>query len=305
MWQVGYSKYRADVAERVRQSDERPYGVPSSTAGWDSVDYLLNDWARERPDLDFTPVGIVTRLAKVRTHLDAGVTAVFAAHGLTPADFEVIVTLRRFGKPYRLPQARLMDTLELTSGTVSVRLDRLESAGIVVREADPASARSTLVRLTDKGLALFDVVAPEHLANEDRLLSALTSAERSDLADLLRRLLSSFERPPGASAAHLGLRLESAPMARQRRQAVGLSDTPGLLISDVESGSIADQAGLARGDLIVAVDGIPVVSTVTLSDVIERSTDDQRLKITVLRGDTKKKITLRASPGQGEPHHRP
>ncbi len=102
------------------------------------------DWERERPDLDFTPVGIVTRLARVRTHLDADVTAVFAAHGLTPADFQVIVTLRRFGKPYRLPQARLMDALELTSGTVSVRLDRLESAGIVVRESGTASARSTL-----------------------------------------------------------------------------------------------------------------------------------------------------------------
>ncbi len=69
----------------------------------------------------------------------------------------------------------------------------------------------------------------------------------------------------------------------------------------MESGSAADQAGLARGDLIVAVDGIPVVSTVTLADVIDRVTDGRRLKITVLRGDTKKRISLHTSPIQGEP----
>src|SRR5437016_8810679 len=95
--------------------------------------------------------------------------------------------------PLSMPQARLMDALGLTSGTVSVRLDRLEKNGIVTREADPASARGSLVQLTDKGLELFDRVAPVHLANEDRLLSALSSAERQVLADLLRRLLSSFE----------------------------------------------------------------------------------------------------------------
>jgi predicted dinucleotide-binding enzyme len=62
-----------------------------------------------------------------------------------------------------------------------------EHSGIVSREPDPASARSSLVRLTGKGLRLFDEVAPAHLANEDRLLSALVPAERQQLADLLRR----------------------------------------------------------------------------------------------------------------------
>ena len=75
-----------------------------------------------------------------------------------------------------MPQARLMDALGLTSGTVSVRLERLEKSGIVTREPDPASARSSLVQLTQKGVELFDRAAPVHLANEDRLLSALSSS---------------------------------------------------------------------------------------------------------------------------------
>src|SRR2546426_12312114 len=103
--------------------------------------------------------------------------------------------------PLSMPQARLMDALGLTSGTVSVRLDRLEKNGIVTREADPASARGSLVQLTDKGLELFDRVAPLHLANEDRLLSALSSAERQGLADPLRRLLPPFQAGPTDLAA--------------------------------------------------------------------------------------------------------
>jgi DNA-binding HxlR family transcriptional regulator len=128
-----------------------------------------------------------------------------------------------------MPFNRLMDALGLTSGTVSVRLDRLEKNGIVTREPDPESARGSLVRLTDSGLELFDLVAPVHLANEDRLLSALSPAERQVLADLLRRLLTSFESATTDVATSLGLVLEPARLARARRQAVGLSDQAGLL----------------------------------------------------------------------------
>jgi DNA-binding MarR family transcriptional regulator len=280
------------VSEHRGSADRRAYGVPVCRAGWDSVDHLLDDWSRERPDLDFSPVGVVTRLAKVRTHLDAELTAVFAEHGLTAADFQVIVTLRRAGAPFRMPQSRLMEGLGLTSGTVSVRLDRLVKVGIVTREPDPDNGRSTLVQLTADGLRLFDAVAPAHLANEDRLLSALSPAERQSLADLLRRLLSSLESQTSSVAAHLGLQLESAYVARRRRQSVGLSDTPGLLIASVAAGSVADKAKLARGDLIVAVDGLPTTSTVTLAEFLDGVTDGQRLRFTVLRGNESRTMRL-------------
>ena len=90
---------------------------------------------------DSVGVGVVTRLSRLRGYLDAELAGVFARFGLTSADFLVIVSLRRGGPPYRMPQARLMDALGLTSGTVSVRLDRLEKSGVVIREPDPASAR--------------------------------------------------------------------------------------------------------------------------------------------------------------------
>jgi DNA-binding MarR family transcriptional regulator len=266
--------------------------VPASRAAWDSVDHLLDDWARERPDLDFTPVGVINRLGRVRRHLERRLAEVFADHGLTPADFQVLVNLRRGGAPYCMPQARLMEALGLTSGTVSLRLDRLVKAGTVAREPDPDDRRGSLIWLTDEGRRLFDVIAPEHLANEDRLLSALTQDQRRTLADLLRHLLASFEDGHGPVAIGLGLTLESAPVARRRRVAVGLSDTPGLLAAAVEPGTPADSAGLARGDLIVEMNGQPALSGIAFAELLDELPDRTSLQLTVLRGNEPRSIRV-------------
>jgi DNA-binding MarR family transcriptional regulator len=269
----------------VSEQPGGPYGVPACRNGWDEVDRLLVDWAAQRPDLDFTPVGVVTRLSRLRSYLDAELAGVFARFGLSSADFLVIVSLRRSGPPYRMPQARLMDALGLTSGTVSVRLDRLEKSGIVTREPDPASARGSLVQLTGKGVELFDRAAPVHLANEDRLLSALSSAERQVLADLLRRLLSSFESATTDVAAALGLVLEPARLARARRQAVGLADHAGLLVASVEPGSPAQAAGIERGDLLISLDGVEVISSTGLAAQLENLLGRRTARAGLLRGN--------------------
>lgn len=273
------------MGEHASAKPQRRYGVPVCRASWDSVDGLLDDWAHQRPDLDFTSVGVITRLARVRTHFDRHLAEVFEGHGLTPADFHVLVTLRRSGSPYRMPQARLMDALGLTSGTVSLRLERLVKAGTVTREPDPDDRRGTLVRLTEDGQRLFDVIAPEHLANEDRLLSALTKDQQATLADLLRHLLASLETRHCPLDPRIGLTLESAIVARRRRQAVGLSDTPGLLVAAVEPQSPADAAGLARGDLIVEANGQPALSGIALAEIVDRLPAGRAVELVLLRGN--------------------
>lgn len=275
---------------------QRSYGVPEREATWDSVDYLLADWARERPDLDFGPLAVVYRMGQVRRLFEQRMAEVFARHGLTAPDFLVIVTLRRAGEPYRMPQARLMNALGLTSGTVSLRLDRLVKAGIVVREPDPDDRRGSIVRLSDDGLRLFDAVAPEHLANEERLLSALTGEQRTELAELLRHLLVSLEQPR-PTHSHLGMSLESAVTARSLRSAVGLSDTAGLLLSAVEAGSPAAAAGLQRGDLIVEAGGIPVQNFGSLAATFDRLDAGGAVELAVLRGDEPHRIVLRGPAG--------
>jgi len=274
-------------------SGPRP-GTTEQESAQDSVAQLLADWARERPDLDFSPVGVINRLARARAHIDSALLLVFRDFGLTAADFRVIVTLRRVGPPYELPQARLMTQLALTSGTISLRVDRLAKRGIVTREADPDDKRGQRVRLTAEGLRLFDKVAPLHLANEERLLSSLTHDERVTLARLLSKLLISFESGTVQAGLPLGMRLEPAHLARHRRTAAGLSDTPGLLVAETIEGTPAASAGLARGDLIVAVDGIECRSEDVLAQAIDRAGPAGRLRLSVLRGNHHHQVTVTA-----------
>lgn len=269
-----------------------PDAAPEQVPVPDSVDQILAEWARQRPDLDFSTVGITSRTARVRAHLDAGVLQVYRQFGLTAADFRVIVTLRRAGPPYELPQARLTAELALTSGTISLRVDRLTKRGIITRRPDPGNRRGQRVRLTDAGLRLFDQIAPLHLANEDRLLSGLTPGERATLARLLRKLLVSFETGTVQVGLPLGMSLEPAHLARSRRTAAGLSDTPGLLITDTIAGTPAAAAGLTRGDLIVAVDGAESRSEDVLAQAIHRARPGGQLRLSVLRGNNQHHVTV-------------
>ena len=278
-------------------SQRLAYGVPRCRNGWDSVDEVLTEWSEQRPDLDFSPVGVITRMARVRERLEAGLAEVFDRFGLSAADFEVIVTLRRAGEPYRLPQAQLMRRLRLTSGTVSVRLERLERAGVTHRSPDPDSGRASMVALTDHGLRLFDQIAPVHLANEQRLLSALSPQQQLVLSDLLRRLLTSFEQTESDVAQSLGMSLEAAHVARQRRAAVGLRDQVGLLVAAVANDGAAARAGLERGDLITALDDEPVRSTTAVALLLDRV--GRPATITILRGNDRHRLVLADDPAAG------
>lgn len=246
-----------------RRPAHRVPAAPADPRVRDSVDRIVAEWAAEAPDLPTAPVEVLTRLARVRIRMDEELAAVFSRHDLTAPDFTVIAALRRAGDPYTLPQSVLQSRLRLTSGTVSVRLGRLEAKGVVTRAPSADDGRGVLVTLTPRGLSLFDEVAPEHLANEDVLLSALTDPERDQLAALLRKLLVGFEHE--RSTSPLGFTVEPAHLARRARAAVGLSDRAGLLVTDVTGPAAA--AGLLPGDLIVRVNGVPTRSCVTLAEV--------------------------------------
>ncbi|MEV0001026.1 MarR family transcriptional regulator [Micromonospora sp. NPDC050980] len=262
----------------------------ASPAVPDSVDEILAEWAAERPDLPVTPIAVVTRLNRLRTRFDEELATVFARFDLSSADFTVIAALRRAGVPYTLPQSVLMNRLGLTSGTVSVRLTRLVKKGIVDRRPSPEDARGIVVTLTERGTALFDEIAPIHLANEELLLSALTTTEQQHLAALLHKLLVGFEHQ--RSTSPLGMTLAPAHLARRMRSAVGLPDTPGLLITDVAPHSRADAAGLRPGDLLTSVGDTELRSCVTLAEALAGASD---VTISYLRGTHEHRTRL--TPG--------
>lgn len=163
------------------------------------MDRVREAWARAWPGLDTSPAAVIGRIGRLGVYLDAGLERAFRRYGLSRAGWDVLAALRRAGPPYRLPQKALMGELMRASGTVSFRIDRLERAGWVRQEPDPTDGRNVFVTLTSEGHRLVDDVAPAHLANEERLLAALSPAERDTLSALLRTLLLSFEGPSSAN----------------------------------------------------------------------------------------------------------
>ena len=159
----------------------------------DEVDVILRQWAAERPDLDVTPLAIVSRIDRLARHYDRMLKQPFAEAGVEAFQFDVLATLRRAGPPYRMSAGALMRTLLVTSGAMTNRIDRLEGAGLVARERDPSDRRGVLVRLTPEGVGLVDRLLAEHIENERRLLAVLDTDDQEQLALLLGRLLSAVE----------------------------------------------------------------------------------------------------------------
>jgi DNA-binding MarR family transcriptional regulator len=154
----------------------------------DGVDLILEQWQRERPDLDHTPVGIVGRVSRLARELEQRLEPVYRAHGLEPGWHDVLATLRRSGPPFALRPTDLTNASMLTSSGTTKRLDKLEQAGLIARSPDPADRRGTLITLTDAGRELIDTLTEAHLENERRILAALSEADQRRLAELLRKL---------------------------------------------------------------------------------------------------------------------
>ncbi len=159
----------------------------------DHVDRVRAQWREVRADLDTTPVGIVARVGRTAAFFDQSTNALMARYGLSRSAWDVLSSLRRAGAPYECSPTELYRGLMRTSGTMTNRLKRLENDGLIERRPDPQDGRGLLVRLTGKGLALVDEIAPLHLENERRLLESLTGADRELLEKLLRGLLLDLE----------------------------------------------------------------------------------------------------------------
>jgi DNA-binding MarR family transcriptional regulator len=163
-------------------------------AAADGVDEILLQWARERPDLDVSPMAVIGRISRIERTVDPLLASVFRQFGLERWSFDVLATLRRSGYPYELTPTQLFSSLMLTSGAITHRTDELEKAGLVHRAPDPNDRRGVRVRLTDLGLAKINQAVSAHVENEWRILGHLSRQDRSLLISLLRRFLLGLEQ---------------------------------------------------------------------------------------------------------------
>lgn len=166
---------------------------PPAEANADSIESLLAEWRRERPDLDPWPFAIFGRIWRLSANLLGDAEKWLAPAGLTFESFSVIVTLRRSGPPYEMNPTALYRESLLSSGAITNRIDRVEAAGLVKRLPDPNDRRGTIVRLTPKGRTLADRAIKLHFEALAEELSGIDRGERAQLAALLSKLLLSVE----------------------------------------------------------------------------------------------------------------
>ncbi|MEU8896782.1 MarR family transcriptional regulator [Nocardia sp. NPDC048505] len=162
----------------------------------DSVAAVLEQWRRERPDIDFAPIGVVGRIMRISRLWDKEIKDFLAGHGLEPGEFDVLSTLRRSGAPYELSAGTFLKTSLVTTGAITLRVDRMQDKDLVTRVRDENDRRSVKIRLTEHGLAVIDQVLPLHIANEARLLEALTPEATEHVTGALATLLRSYGDTP-------------------------------------------------------------------------------------------------------------
>jgi DNA-binding MarR family transcriptional regulator len=159
----------------------------------DAVDKIAQQWHVERPDLDTEPMGVFGRIYRLARAMGDRVEQVYARFGIGRGEFDVLAALRRSGEPYSLSPTTLAESLMLTTGGMTGRLDKLQKAGLVARCPDPLDRRALKACLTEKGREVVDEAVAAGLVVQSEALGHLPPQDRSVLADHLRALLSALE----------------------------------------------------------------------------------------------------------------
>jgi len=159
----------------------------------DEVDRLVRGWRRALPEVDVSPLEVLSRVSRLARHLDRQRTVVLARHDLEIWSFDVLSALRRAEAPKHLSPGQLLAQTLVSSGTMTNRLDHLESRALLRRRPDPSDARSVRVHITSAGARRVDGALADLVAREQAILGALDDGERALLSGLLRRVVAPFD----------------------------------------------------------------------------------------------------------------
>jgi DNA-binding MarR family transcriptional regulator len=220
--------------------------------------------------------GVIT----VAAHLEAELEEALAEHRLSRPSYLVLDALER-AEGHSLSQRELVGRVRRTAGTLSIRLRRLERVHLIEREPDPENRRSVTVTITERGIKLVTAARAAYAERADRLVAGLPEGGAQSLAAPIADWLAFFD-PDERLAPRLGVAVAPSAVAKRMRGAVGLPDTPGVLVLRVKTDSPADAAGLHRGDLVTDAAGEPIRSIGDLDRAVRAARGT--LTLQVLRG---------------------
>jgi DNA-binding MarR family transcriptional regulator len=160
----------------------------------DHIDRFLATINLVFPGLDLEVEGIVDRIAGIGRRLNRTMDETLAEFGLDSAEHKALSVLAQAGAPYRSTPGRLAERMDLSSGAMTNRLDRLEQAGLIRRLPDPDDRRRVVVELTDHGRETYRDAVGAQAKKEALVTAALNEREKAQLNALLRQLMLEFER---------------------------------------------------------------------------------------------------------------
>jgi DNA-binding MarR family transcriptional regulator len=163
----------------------------------DHIDRFLESIKERLPMLDPEVEGLVDRIGGLSRRFHRALDETLSDFDLDYAEYRLLGLLTREGEVYRSSPGKLARVMELSSGAMTNRLDRLEKAELVRRLPDPKDRRGIQVELTEKGKRLYEDAIGVQARKESLVAAALTNSEKKQLNALLRRLMIEFERAEG------------------------------------------------------------------------------------------------------------
>ncbi len=160
----------------------------------DHIDRFLERIGPALPEIDLEVEGIVERISGLSKRLQRSMDETLAEFGLDTGEYKVLGSLSHAGEPYRSTPGRLAKRMELSSGAMTNRLDRMEEAGLVRRLPDVSDRRGVVVELTEEGRATYQRAVGVQATKEALIAAALNQREKQQLSGLLRKLMLEFER---------------------------------------------------------------------------------------------------------------
>ncbi len=156
------------------------------------IDDTMARWSAERPTLDVETLALTARVITLARHFEIGRREALTARELDVWEFDVLVALRSAGTPYQLSPGDLMAATLVASGTVTNRIDRLVTRGLVSRQTAHGDRRGVVVKLTPAGRRRVDVAATAVAAVEAQVWAGISNRKRDQLTAALHDVLATI-----------------------------------------------------------------------------------------------------------------
>jgi DNA-binding MarR family transcriptional regulator len=159
----------------------------------DSVEASLESDLAGHPNADPTVVALTKRIVLIARSYERAAREVAARHGVSLADAEVLFAIAHGGDRALTP-GELAKQFQITAGSVTARLDRLERAGYLERSVDPANRVHVRLDISKSGDELHRLLVDDlNDLRNDMFADALSETKLNQLNGLLRTVLTRIE----------------------------------------------------------------------------------------------------------------